>query len=626
MIDTPEEFDSRERCRRLPTSPGVYRMLDASRAVIYVGKARELRKRVSSYFNRLAGHSPKVRAMVEQIRDIEVVVTRNETEALILESNLIKELRPRYNIVLRDDKSYPYIYVNTSDKYPRLAFHRGARNGAGRYFGPYPNAGAVRSTINLLQKLFMVRQCEDSFFRNRSRPCLQYQIKRCTAPCVGLVATESYRADMDNALLFLAGRSHDVVSALVAAMEAASARLDFERAAQLRDQITKLQRVQAEQHITAEGGDFDVVACRIHEGIGGVQVFFIRGGRNLGNKTFFPAHTAEASTAEILTAFLAQFYLAGNADRDLPPDIILSEELDSEEAAWLADALGSRRGGALRLRTHVRGERAKWLDMALRNTELAVRDRAATDSDHQRRMEALRDFLELPEAPSRIECFDVSHTRGEAPVASCVVFGAEGARKAEYRKFNIEGVTEGDDYAAMHQALDRRYGRLKREEAVMPDLLLIDGGKGQLAAAVKALKECGSSVPVCSLAKARTESSFTLKEIKRSDERIFIPNRKNPIVLKQGNPALALLERVRDEAHRFSVVSHRRRRTKWSATGNPLEAISGIGEKTKTKLLTTFGSVEAIRNATEEDLKKAGVIGPVAEEILRVLRGGSGEE
>lgn len=616
MPEAPEEFDFRERCRRLPTEPGVYRMLDSSGAVIYVGKARDLRKRVASYFNRNAGHSPKVRAMVEQIRDLEVVVTRNETEALILESNLIKELRPRYNIVLRDDKSYPYIYVNTADRFPRIAFHRGARSGQGRYFGPYPNAGAVRATINLLQKLFLVRQCEDTYFRNRSRPCLQYQIKRCTAPCVGLVSPEAYHADVDNALLFLAGRSHDVVSSLVTAMEAASARLDFERAAHLRDQITKLQRVQAEQHITAEGGDFDVVACRIHEGIGCVQVFFIRGGRNLGNKTFFPAHTAETSTVEILAAFLAQFYLAGNADRELPPDIILSEELDPEETQWLAEALAARRGGALRLRASVRGERAKWLDMATRNTELAVRDRAATDSDHQRRMEALRDFLELPELPARIECFDVSHTRGEAPVASCVVFGSEGARKAEYRKFNIEGVTAGDDYAAMHQALERRYGRLKREEAVMPDILLIDGGKGQVLQALDVLRELQiEEIQVLGVAKGTTR--------KPGLETLIMADGTAERTLPRDSAALLLIQQIRDEAHRFAITAHRKARSK-ARNRSPLEEIPGIGAKRRRAVLQHFGGLQGVERASIDDLRRVpGISAQLAQAIYGVLHGSS---
>lgn len=612
----PQEggFDPRERCRRLPTAPGVYRMLDAERTVIYVGKARDLRKRVSSYFNRNQGHSPKVRAMADQVRDIEVVVTRNETEALILESNLIKELKPRYNVVLRDDKSYPYIYVNTADKFPRLAFHRGTRTGNGRYFGPYPNAGAVRATINLLQKLFMVRQCEDTYFRNRSRPCLQYQIKRCTAPCVGLVSPDAYRGDVENALLFLSGRSHEVVSALVGAMETSAAKLEFEQAARLRDQINKLQRVQAEQHITAEGGDYDVIACAMHEGIGCIQIFFIRGGRNLGNKAFFPAHTAGAITAEILGAFIAQFYLAGNAERDLPPDILLSEPLEEEEADWLAAALADKRQGVVRLRPNVRAERAKWLEMARHNAEIAARDRATTDSGHQRRLEALRDFLELPELPARIECFDVSHTRGEAPVASCVVFGEEGARKAQYRKFNIEGVTGGDDYAAMRQALERRYGRLQREDAVMPDILLVDGGKGQVAQALEVLNALQiDEIQVVGVAKGTTR--------KPGLETLIMHDGQSEKMLPRESPALLLIQQIRDEAHRFAITAHRKARGK-ARNRSTLEDVPGVGAKRRRAVLQHFGGLQGVGRASVDDLQRVpGISAQLAQAIYDVLHG-----
>ena len=614
---TPEaepEFDARERCRRLPGSPGVYRMLDAGGAVIYVGKARDLRKRVSSYFNRSAGHTPKVRAMASHVRDIEVVVTRNETEALILESNLIKELKPRYNIVLRDDKSYPYIYVNTGDAYPRLAFHRGSKTGQGRYFGPYPNAGAVRATINLLQKLFMVRQCEDSYFKNRSRPCLQYQIKRCTAPCVGLVSADDYGADMANALLFLAGRSHEVVTALAGAMEAAAEKLEFEHAARLRDQIAKLQRVQAEQHITAEGGDFDVIACAQHEGVACLQVFFIRGGRNLGNKSFFPAHASDSSGAEILGAFIAQFYLAGTADRDIPPDILLAEALEEEEATWLSAALAERRGTVVRLRPNVRAERAKWVEMARQNAVLAVRDRAANDNGQARRAESLREFLELEEVPERIECFDISHTRGEAPVASCVVFGPEGARKTDYRRFNIEGITPGDDYAAMRQALERRYGRLQREDAVMPDILLIDGGKGQVTQALEVLANLQiESIRVLGVAKGTTR--------KPGLETLIMEDGTVERSLPRESPALLIIQQIRDEAHRFAITAHRKARGK-ARTRSPLEEIPGIGAKRRRAVLQHFGGLQGVSRASVDDLARVpGISTELAQAIHGVLHG-----
>ncbi len=614
-MDSPAHaFDAKERCRRLPHNPGVYRMLDASGTVIYVGKARDLKKRVASYFNRNLGHTPKVRAMAELVCDIEVVVTRNETEALILESNLIKELRPRYNVVLRDDKSYPYIYVTTQDRFPRLAFHRGAKSGGGRYFGPYPNAGAVRATINLLQKLFMVRQCEDSFFQNRSRPCLQYQIKRCTAPCVGWVSSETYRGDIDNALLFLAGRSHEVVTVLVGAMERAATTLEFEHAARLRDQINKLQRIQAEQHITADGGDFDVVACRRLQGVGCVQVFFIRGGRNLGNKSFFPRHADEDSPVEILTAFLAQFYLAGSPERDLPPDIILNESLEPDELEWLNQALTERRGSAIKLRTNVRGERAKWLEMANHNCELTIRDRVAADSDYQRRLESLRESLDLAELPERMECFDISHTRGEATVASCVVFGRAGPRKSDYRKFNIEGIAAGDDYAAMKQALERRYARLQKEEVPMPDLLIIDGGTGQVAQALAVLRELQiDDVQVVGVAKGVTR--------KAGLETLILHDGVTEKVLPRDTPGLHLIQQIRDEAHRFAITAHRKARAK-ARTRSPLEEIAGIGAKRRRALLQHFGGLQGVARASVTDLCRVpGINDQLAQAIYAVLHG-----
>ena len=601
----------REKVARLPGAPGIYRMQDARGVVIYVGKARDLRKRVGSYFTNQSGHTPKVRALVAQIEDLEVVVTRNENEALILESNLIKELRPRYNVVLRDDKSYPYIYVTTDHDYPRIGFHRGPRTGNGRYFGPYPNAGAVRSTLNLLQKLFAVRQCEDTYFSNRSRPCLQYQIKRCSGPCVKLISPENYRSDIEHALLFLAGRSQEVNGILVDQMQKAAERLDYERAAQLRDQIAKLQRVQAEQHITADAGDFDIVVCRTRDGIGCVQVFFMRGGLNLGNKTYFPAHTRDASEAEIVEAFLPQFYLTGHAEREVPPDIILEHPVDDD--GWLNDALSERRAAAVRLRLNVRGERAKWLEMALQNVELALTERIATDIDQQRRMEALREALELPEVPARIECFDVSHTRGEATVASCVVFGPEGARKSDYRRFNIEGITPGDDYAAMGQALERRYGRLKREDSTMPELLLIDGGLGQVAQALAVLKELQiDEVTVVGVAKGTSR--------KPGLEHLIINDGRDERLLPRDSPALHLVQQIRDEAHRFAITAHRQARSR-ARKQSPLETVPGIGAKRRQRVIQHFGGLQGVARASVDDLQKVpGISKQLAQQIFDVLR------
>ena len=600
----------KEKVARLPNQPGVYRMLDGQAQVIYVGKARDLRKRVGSYFVKQASHTPKVRSMVAQIEDLEVVVTRNENEALILESNLIKDLRPRYNIVLRDDKSYPFITV-TRHPYPRIAFHRGTRSPDGRYFGPYPNAGAVRTTLNLLQKLFAVRQCEDSYFSNRSRPCLQFQIKRCTAPCVGMISEADYERDIDNAILFLAGRSQEVVETLVQRMEEASIKLEFERAAQLRDQIVKLQRVQAEQHITADAGDYDIVVCRKRDDTGCVQVFFVRGGRNLGNKTFFPGHTRDASAQEILDAFLPQFYLAGQVERDIPPDIILAEA--PEESEWLVEALTEKRGGQVRLRLNVRGERARWLEMAIENTDRALADRIATDVNQQRRLEALRDALDLPEAPTRIECFDISHTRGEATVASCVVFGPQGALKSDYRRFNIEGITGGDDYAAMRQALERRYSRLKKEEAAMPELLLIDGGEGQVQQAVAVLAELQiEEIMVVGVAKGTTR--------KPGLENLIVDNGRESRMLPRDSAALHLIQQIRDEAHRFAITAHRQARGR-ARSRSPLEDVPGIGAKRRQRVLQQFGGMQGLVRASIEDLQKIpGISRQLAQAIFDALR------
>ncbi len=602
--------DLRERVRRLPHSPGVYRMLDAERTVIYVGKARDLQKRVSSYFVKQSGHTPKVRAMVSQVRDLEIVATRNENEALILESNLIKEIRPRYNVVFRDDKSYPYIYVSTDQAYPRIGFHRGARNGRGRYFGPYPNAGAVRATLNLLQKLFMIRQCEDTFFSNRARPCLQFQIKRCTAPCVAQVSEADYRADIDSAILFLEGRSQEVVEVLVRHMEQAAAGLQFERAARLRDQIAKLKRVQAEQHITADAGDLDIIACEVREGFGCVQVFFVRGGRALGNRTFFPGHTRDATPGEILEAFVPQFYLAGHSERDIPPDIICSEALPDQD--WLETALAERRGGAVRLRHSVRGERARWLEMARANADLALQARIAADADQQRRLEALREFLDLPELPQRIECFDISHTRGEATVAACVVFDANGPRKSDYRRFNIEDITPGDDYAAMRQALERRYARLQREDGLMPDILVMDGGKGQVAQALSVLEELQiSDILVIGVAKGTTR--------KPGLETLILNDGTREQTLPRNSLALHLIQQIRDEAHRFAITAHRKARGK-ARRRSSLEEIPGIGAKRRQRIMQHFGGLQGLSRASVDDLQKVpGISAQLARAIHDVL-------
>jgi len=605
--------DLRAQCRDLPTKPGIYRFSDASGDVIYVGKAKHLKKRVSSYFNRQANVTPKVRSMVAGIQNIAVTVTRTENEAFLLESNLIKDLRPRYNIVLRDDKSYPYIYVADNEEFPKLSFHRGARNGKGRYFGPFANAGAVRTTLNLLQKLFMLRQCEDSYFRNRSRPCLQHQIKRCTAPCVGFIDAQEYSEDVQRALLFLDGRSQEVIDALAVQMDAASAELEFERAARLRDQIKKLQGLQSEQYVASGNGEFDIIVCQARGNVGCGQVFFVRNGCHLGNKVFFPAHTQGSTSADILAAFLPQFYLAGHSDRDVPPDIILSESID--DAAWLVGTLADKRGASVRLRHDVRGERAKWLEMAKTNADIALEQRIASNTDQLRRMSALREFLDLAEMPQRIECFDVSHTSGEATVASCVVFDEDGARKSDYRRFNIRDVAAGDDYAAMEQALQRRYTRIKRDEGQLPDLLLIDGGTGQVARAVLVMEELQlAEITIVGVAKGTTR--------KAGLETLLVHDGIDERTLPRDSAALLLIQQIRDEAHRFAITAHRQARSK-NRSRSPLDKISGVGAKRRQLLIRHFGGWQGVSAAGVDDLCRVrGISRTLAQKIYDEINGG----
>jgi excinuclease ABC subunit C len=580
-------------------------MLDAAGAVLYVGKARNLRRRVASYFRPGEQLPPKTRAMMSQVASVEVSVTRTEGEALLLESNLIKAHRPRYNVQLRDDKSYPYIHVTTDQPFPRLAFHRGARSGKGRYLGPYPSAGAVRETLNLLQKLFQVRQCEDSFFRNRSRPCLQHQIRRCTAPCVGLIAEETYREDVRHALMFLEGHTEEVVDELVRRMEDASRALEFERAARYRDQIAQLRRVAEQQYVTVGAADVDVVTAAARQGLACVQILVVRGGRNLGNRSFF-LQAGAADEPALLRAFLLQYYLSADEDRDLPGEILLSH--DVEDRTLLAGLLAERAGRAVAVKASVRSERARWVAMARENTRLALEQRLAASGGLHSRFEALREALGLPEVPERIECFDVSHSQGEAPVASCVAFDSDGPRKSDYRRFNISGVAPGDDYAAMHQALERRYTRLRTEEGVMPDVLLIDGGAGQVREAVRVLDELQvDGVLVVGVAKGPSRRPGL--------ETLVLPDQKEPLILPPDSAALHLIQQVRDEAHRFAITAHRKRRAT-RRNASVLEAVPGIGPRRRRLLLTQFGGLQGLQRAGVEEL--ASVPG-ISEQLARTI-------
>jgi len=610
--DTPPAFDGKAFVRTLTTSPGVYRYFDAAGELLYVGKAGNLKKRVGSYFLK-PRLEPRIAAMIAQIARCDITVTRTEGEALLLESQLIKSLKPRYNIMLRDDKSYPYIYLSGGEDYPRLAFHRGAKNLPGRYFGPYPSTFAVRESLGLMQKLFKVRQCEDSYFRNRSRPCLQYQIGRCTAPCVGLISKEDYAGDVRHAEMFLEGRSTAVIDELAVAMEQASVKLDFERAAALRDQVAALRQLQAQHHVQGASADMDVVACRIEAGLACVSVLFFRDGISLGTRDFFPRLPLDAEPADVLAQFVAQYYL----DRPVPRELILGEELP--EQAVLAEVLTEQSGHAVELKSRVRGERARFLQMAERNAQASLTQRLASRQTLGTRFEDLQKLLELPEPPRRIECFDISHTRGELTVASCVVFGPEGPEKSHYRRFNIAGITPGDDYAAMHQALTRRFRKVAEGEGAKPDVLLIDGGGGQVAQALDVLQELGvAGIHVVGVAKgpARRAGEETLI---LADRPPGSPGRE--IHPGPTSPALHLVAAVRDESHRFAISGHRKRREK-ARERSVLEDVPGVGARRRAALLKTFGGLAGVEAAGVEELMRVkGIDRGLAERIYDALHG-----
>lgn len=583
--------------KQLPNKPGVYKMLDADAQVIYVGKASSLKKRVSSYFTR-STRDLKTAAMLQHIADIETIVTQSEAEALLLENNLIKELKPKYNILYRDDKSYPYIYVSTEQDFPRLAFHRGAQRLPGRYFGPYPSAGSVRETLQLLQKIFPLRQCEDVFYKNRSRPCLQYQIKRCTAPCVGYIETEQYKEDVESVLLFLEGKNTALNDMLIKKMEAASAQLDFETAAKYRDQISSLRRIQEKQYISQHGGDYDVIAGVVESATGCVQVFSIRGGRNLGNRTYYPKHADKADPQLLLSSFIPQYYLgkAMHSSRYIPPEILISESLD--DIPLLEQVLSEQVGRNVQLRAQVRGERKKWIDMAEANARHALKIRLNSQANMLKRFEALQECFQLDELPQHLECFDISHTSGESTVASCVVFDLQGPVKSDYRRFNIKGIQPGDDYAAMEQAIRRRYQKLLDNEGKTPDILFIDGGKGQVGRARQALEELGlENLFVVGVAKGPTRKAGL--ETLLCEPALSQPG--DAIILPADSIALHLIQQIRDESHRFAITGHRQQRQN-TRRKSVLEEISGLGPKRRQVLLKQFGGLQAIARAGVDDL------------------------
>lgn len=603
------DFDHKKFLAGLKQRPGIYQMLDNTGRVLYVGKAKNLRSRVASYF-RTGSLSIKNASLMEKVVDIQVTFTGSETEALLLEQNLIKSQKPPYNILLRDDKSYPFIYLTTADQFPALGMHRGARKKTVSYYGPFPSGLAVRQTLNLLQKSFRVRQCDESYFRNRTRPCLQYQIHRCAAPCVKLISEQAYAEDVRHTQMFLEGKSDEIIAELQLEMDRASEQLAFERAAELRDQLAQLRRIQEQQHITGKNGDVDVFAGLVRPIGFCVQVLFVRGGRVLGSKTYYPKVNMIASLEELLSGFIPQFYLAQGSLHPIPKEIILNEALQQQQV--IAEALTLHSGQQVKITNNVRGARAHWLKLAMANADQNLLGHHAGKLDYQGRLQALQEALGLDCLPQRMECFDISHTSGEATVASCVVFDKKGPLSSDYRRFNIENVKAGDDYAAMSQAIKRRFERLKRGEGKLPDILFIDGGKGQLRMAEDVLIDFKiEGVMVAGVAKGSAR--------KPGLESLFVAGRSDEIVLPNDSAALHLIQHIRDEAHRFAVSSHRQSRGKKRST-SVLERIPGIGPKRRRELLRFFGGLQEIMRASTEEIARVPSISKtMAEEIYASL-------
>ncbi|MDG2524368.1 excinuclease ABC subunit UvrC [Stenotrophomonas sp. HITSZ_GD] len=601
----PAGFDGKAFAAQLSTAPGVYRMYAADDTLLYVGKAGALRKRVGSYFN----GSPKnarTMSMLSQVARMDVTVTRTEAEALLLENQLIKSLTPRYNVSLRDDKSYPYVLLTRED-WPRIGLHRGPRAIPGRYFGPYASVYAVRETLNLMHKLFRLRSCEDSVFRNRSRPCLQYQIGRCSAPCVELVSAQDYAESVHRATLFLEGKSDQLGEELMQEMQTASEQLQFERAARLRDLLSSLRSLQNRQFVEGRAADLDVLACATQGANACVLLLAFRDGRNLGTRAFFPKTNGEDSADEILAAFVSQYYI----EHTPPREILLDREIP--EAELIEHALTASAERKVALKWNVRGERAGYVELAARNAQQTLASEMTSQSAQHARSEALREMLDLAEPVKRVECFDISHTLGEATVASCVVFDAAGPVRGQYRRFNIAGIAPGDDYAAMRQALERRFRRAVEEGGVLPEVLLIDGGAGQLAQAQAVMAELGiDRVALVGVAKG--------EERRAGHETLVLPDGRE---LRPGaaSPALQFIQQVRDEAHRFAITGHRGRRQKARMTSK-LEDIPGIGPRRRANLLKHFGGLAGLKAAGEAEIARVeGVNAALAARIYANLHG-----
>ncbi|MDE8740607.1 excinuclease ABC subunit UvrC [Pectobacterium polaris] len=607
-----ESFDASAFLKTVTSQPGVYRMYDAGNTVIYVGKAKDLKKRLASYF-RIHVASRKTEALVKSIKHIDVTITHTETEALLLEHNYIKLYQPRYNVLLRDDKSYPMIFLS-GDAHPRLAVHRGAKHAKGEYFGPFPNGNAVRETLILLQKLFPVRQCENSVYRNRSRPCLQYQIGRCLGPCVsGLVSDEDYQQQVDYVRLFLSGKDQQVLNQLISRMEAASRDLHFEDAARIRDQIQAVRRVTEKQFVSGDGDDLDVISVAFDAGMACVYVLFIRQGKVLGSRSYFPKVPGGTELGEVVQTFVGQFYLQGSLGRTLPTEILLDFTLPDKDL--LTESLTTVAGRKVQIQTKPRGDRARYLKLARTNAATALVTKLSQQSTIHQRLAALANVLQLPEI-HRMECFDISHTMGEQTVASCVVFDANGPLRSEYRRYNISGITPGDDYAAMAQVLRRRYGKAL-DDSKIPDVIVIDGGKGQLGQAQAVFDSLQVSWD--------KNKPLLLGVAKGSDrkaglETLFFESTGEGMALPPDSPALHVIQHIRDDSHDHAIGGHRKKRAKVRNTST-LELIEGVGPKRRQTLLKYMGGLQPLMNASIEEIANVpGISHALAEKIFHALK------
>jgi excinuclease ABC subunit C len=600
-------FDSKAFLKTLSTEPGVYRMYDAQHQVIYVGKAKNLKKRVSSYF-RSNIPDAKTRVLVSNITNIEVTLTNTETEALLLENNLIKQYQPRYNILLRDDKSYPYIFLS-GHKHPRLAFHRGSRKQKGDYFGPYPSSAAVSESLRLMQKIFPVRQCEDAYYRARSRPCLQYQLKRCSAPCVGKVSDDEYKEQVELVKQFLSGKSHQVIATLVEKMEQASMALNFELAAKVRDQIAILRQMQEQQFVAGNLGEIDIIGFQQQNGICAIHLLMVRDHKVLGSKTYFPKVPKDSQQDEIVTSFIGQYYVGAGTQRQIPKEIVLPFEL--QEQIELINALSQLADKKVELKASVRSERAQYLALANKNALNSIVVKQNAQDSITKRYALLKEALQLSDI-NRMECFDISHTMGENTIASCVVFDGSGPNNKEYRRYNVTGITPGDDYAAMAFALNKRYGKLKDEEKI-PDVIFIDGGKGQLNKAEAFFEDWTHSKMPLLVGVAKGTSR------KPGLETLLIDGGRRTVNLDSDSPALHLIQHIRDESHRFAIAGHRNKRQK-QRTQSLLEEIEGVGQKRRQALLKYLGGMQGVKSATIAQLNQVpGISQDTAEKIFNHL-------